>query len=85
MNGHKNKQTSDMNSCGNDYGTTARQRGLFLLTVTGSVFAAETHSRICVRLRNLILDDNELFISPDIVTHCTYVNDTLQALYCKGI
>jgi len=43
-------------------------RGLFLLTVTGSAFAGETHSRICVRFRNLILEDNERFIFPDIVT-----------------
>jgi hypothetical protein len=79
-----------MKLCGNDYGKTDRQidrqtdrqAGLFLLTATGSDFAGETHSHICVRPRNPFLEDTELFICPDIVANCTYATDSLQALYC---
>jgi len=73
-----------MNRCGNDYGTIDRQTGLFLLTLSGSVFAGGTNSSICVRPKHLFLQDTERLICPEIVTYCTYETDPLQALYSKG-
>ena len=63
---------------------TDRQTDLYFLTLKGFFFSGGPHPRICIRPRKLLLLQFQLFICPEIVTHCPYVTDPLQSLYCKG-